>query len=660
MHRYTLLLFLLLAGRIMAQPDSLRQAAAKQTTDSARARVYLEIARHFYNFEGQLDSSYKYYGMARDIFARTGPAAREAQALNGQSLIYREKGIYKDALSFALKALSIAEKCKDTNQITASLNGIAIVNQIQKDYSKAYEYYKKCEEIQLKKGAKLGLASTYNNLGLLFSEKRQPMVSLNYFNKALKLNEALGSDRGIATNCENIGLHYLEYDKDPAAAMENFRRSIAIWRGMNDKNSVAITLDYIASALIVQNKYAQAADTAKLSLALATEAGSLYSQRQAHEKLYQCYQELKNVAGAFDHYKAYIALSDSLKNDDKLREITQMQLKYEFDKAAAVEKLEQELQKKDLSQEINRQKIIILCFLITLIVIIVFMIGNRRARKKIAFQKGLLEERNKSILDSIKYAKHIQEAILPPADQMQKLLPEHFVLYKPKDIVSGDFYWLKEKNGKIYFAVVDCTGHGVPGAFMSIVGSNGLTEALNGSQEPRSNELLDFLNNYVNNTLNQSLEHSTIRDGMDISVCVIDVQKRKVEFSGANNPLWLINPSRESWPEGMHLFPEGKGVEIPADKQPIGNFIGFEGKPFTRHEVQLIQGDMLIMLTDGYADQFGGEKGKKFKYRQLQRKLVEIHARPCGEQKMILEEVFSRWKGPLEQVDDVCVIGLRF
>jgi serine phosphatase RsbU (regulator of sigma subunit)/tetratricopeptide (TPR) repeat protein len=662
------LLICIFSGPLFSQIDSLKKYARSCSKDTAKAAAYLKIARSYYNTEGILDSSLAYYEKAAAIFSKSELTAKYAKALNGKALILREKGMYKDALENALQALSLAESVKDTTQITSSLNQIAIVNAIQKDYDKAYEYYKKCEIIHLKTNNKAGLASTYNNMGLLFSEKKEPDRSHAYFRKALQLNEENHDERGIATACENIGLHFLNYEADPEKALEHFRRSIAIWRSMKDANSVAITLDYIVTAKLQQKKYKECLDSANLSLKLATEAGSISSVKQAHEKLYMIYEALNDVPNAYAHYKRFISMRDSLDNDEQLREITEMQMNYEFDKQREVDKLKQELDQKVLSDEISRQNSIILYFLIGLIVVTVCAVLiwrsyriNKSARKKIAFQNILLEEQNKNIVDSIKYAKHIQEAILPPADLMRTLLPEHFVVYKPKDIVSGDFYWVKEKDGKLYLAVVDCTGHGVPGAFMSIVGRNGLNEALSTLQDPTSAQILDFLNAYVNDTLNQTFEHSTIRDGMDIALCIIDKKKNTIQYSGANNPMWIIRSSPVvDEKQALSLFGADKrGIEYKADKQPVGNFVGDVSHPFSYAETKLLKGDMIYLFSDGFSDQFGGPKKKKFKRSRLKELFYNIASYSFKRQKQIIENAFEEWKGEIEQIDDICILGIK-
>jgi ligand-binding sensor domain-containing protein/serine phosphatase RsbU (regulator of sigma subunit) len=266
-------------------------------------------------------------------------------------------------------------------------------------------------------------------------------------------------------------------------------------------------------------------------------------------------------------------------------------------------------------------------------------------------QKELVEEKQKEIVDSINYAKRIQLSILPPRDEMKQGLGDYFVLYKPKDIVSGDFYWMvqvKTSDTQIPLAVVaavDCTGHGVPGALMSIISNTLLNQT---TKNPEINSPADALN-YINHELPKNLKAQNkgeiIRDGMDIVMCSFDFTNRKIEFAGANNSLYV--------------FTNNELKEIKADKQAISGSTDDIKKPYTNHKMQLQKGDVVYLFTDGYADQFGGPKGKKFKHKQLEQILVEIIHLPMEEQKQILEKRFEEWRGNLEQVDDVTAIGVR-
>jgi len=273
-------------------------------------------------------------------------------------------------------------------------------------------------------------------------------------------------------------------------------------------------------------------------------------------------------------------------------------------------------------------------------------------RNMLAEINGTLEQaydeisaQKKQLTDSIVYAKRIQTAILPPDDFVQKCLPDCFILYKPKDIVSGDFYWISEIDGKVMVAAVDCTGHGVPGAFMSIVGHNNLNYSVNVKGARKAGKVLNELNQAVTDTLRQQRGHVTLRDGMDIALCCIDFKNMKMDYAGANNPLILVR--------------NGEALTFDANKAPIGAFVGEELTVFNDHEIDLLKGDMLYIFSDGYADQFGGPDNKKFLKRHFKELLAEIYAEPVSKQKDLLDLAFETWKGEHEQIDDILVIGIR-
>jgi serine phosphatase RsbU (regulator of sigma subunit) len=267
-----------------------------------------------------------------------------------------------------------------------------------------------------------------------------------------------------------------------------------------------------------------------------------------------------------------------------------------------------------------------------------------KQKEEIEFQKTLVEEKNKDITDSINYAKRIQNAILPAQEYIDSLFKECMVLYMPKDIVSGDFYWFTQKNNRTYFAAVDCTGHGVPGAFVSLVGSNLLNQIIN-SGVYESGKILEQLSLGVEQNLQKKNQQNSIRDGMDIAICCYDKDTNILEFSGAYNPLYYIRNNE--------LF------EIKPDKIPIGEVT--DGKPYnyTTHKINIQKNDTFYIFSDGYADQFGGNNGKKFKYAQLKEKLLSIQHLTLQEQYNYLKNTFDVWKGNLEQVDDILLIGVR-
>lgn len=269
-----------------------------------------------------------------------------------------------------------------------------------------------------------------------------------------------------------------------------------------------------------------------------------------------------------------------------------------------------------------------------------------RQKEEIETQSQKLEVLYKHVTDSIKYAKRIQDAILPPDSLVKSILPDSFVLFKPKDIVSGDFYWIHQKEGKAMFAAVDCTGHGVPGAFMSIVGHNILKQVVNNTAATQPALILDELNKGVSETLHHAhVEESAAKDGMDLSFCTIDPGSKELQYAGAYNPLYLIR--------------NGELHQVKADKFPIGFFVGEEKKSFTNHKIQLQKDDCIYIFSDGYADQFGGPNGKKFMANHFRDLLLKVHKYPAEEQKSILDKTIEDWKGSQEQVDDILVIGVK-
>ena len=269
-----------------------------------------------------------------------------------------------------------------------------------------------------------------------------------------------------------------------------------------------------------------------------------------------------------------------------------------------------------------------------------------RQKAEIELQSQKIEVFYKQVTDSIRYAKRIQEAILPPDSFVKKLLPDSFVFYKPKDIVSGDFYWFDHLNGKALFAAVDCTGHGVPGAFMSIVGHNLLKQIMSKHLFTQPSKILDELSKGVSETLHQrNFEESISKDGMDMTLCTVDTKANELEFAGAMNPMYFIR--------------EGEIFEIKGNKFPVGIYLEKEIQKFTNHKIKIKKGDVVYIFSDGYADQFGGPRGKKFMQNQFRNLLFSIHRKPMPEQKRILEQTIEHWRGAEDQVDDILVIGMR-
>jgi serine phosphatase RsbU (regulator of sigma subunit) len=294
----------------------------------------------------------------------------------------------------------------------------------------------------------------------------------------------------------------------------------------------------------------------------------------------------------------------------------------------------------------------VICIILLLVILQTrALVKTRRLLKEkeqaldlIEMQKGELELKDKDITDSLIYAQRIQEALLPSEAYFRKHFEDSFILFKPKHIVSGDFYWIGEKDEKIFIVAADCTGHGVPGALMSMIGLEIVEKTINEENIEVPSKILAVMNKGLEKTFSREKNIGTIiRDGMDIGLCVIDRKRKKVEYAGAFLPLYLIR--------------DDSLVEIMADKIIIG--MNPEGKPYTDHEIDLLENDIFYIFSDGYVDQFGGAENKKFMYRRFRYLLLTIHNFPVNDQKSILEENIRTWMGMNEQVDDMMVIGFR-
>ncbi|MBI3520658.1 MAG: SpoIIE family protein phosphatase [Bacteroidetes bacterium] len=309
------------------------------------------------------------------------------------------------------------------------------------------------------------------------------------------------------------------------------------------------------------------------------------------------------------------------------------------------------------------------CLIIILMFIVVLRINTKRLRNAKLELERIVEERTatlkhkeQEITDSIKYALRIQLSIIPTQQRVKSLLPKSMVYYRPKDIVSGDFYWIENIDDEVLFAAVDCTGHGVPGAMMSVIGLKSLSQAVQDKRISVPADILQYLDIAVNDTLRQSYDPSAVKDGMDLALCNINYKTLMLQYAGAFNSLVLIRKNIASTytvTNDRETFYGSDMLEIKSDKCPIGSNPDGVADIFTNHRVQLQKDDCIYIYTDGYADQFGGPKGKKFKYNQLKDVLISLAGLPIDEHYAVLDKTFNNWRGSQEQVDDVLVIGVK-
>ncbi len=393
-------------------------------------------------------------------------------------------------------------------------------------------------------------------------------------------------------------------------------------------------------------------------LKVAKEISAKDLMKDGYSNLSEIYEKKNNFKEALAHERLHSDIKDTLLNEENTRHMNEMQTKYETaekDKQLIQQDAEITKQQAEAKQKAAERNAFIIGFGLMLILAFFIFRSYRQKQKaniiitqqknEVENQKNIIEEKNKDITDSINYARRIQRAMISPESFFKKNLKDFFALYKPKDIVSGDFYWgSKTTSGTILVAAADCTGHGVPGAFMSMIGVSKLNEIIVERNIAAPAEILNQLRHEVIKALNPEDAEEEARDGMDISLCAFDLDKMKLEYAGANNSIYLVR--------------KGELTEIKADKMPVGKYSG-EIKLFTNYEIILQKNDIIYFFTDGYADQFGGEKGKKFKYKQLEELLISTHNKPMEEQKQILDSTMEKWKGNLEQIDDILILGVK-
>lgn len=659
-----------------------------RTIDSLNKLLKIDIedtnkVNHLY----KLGDEYRKIGSYNNVLTYCTPALELANKLDfkkGLSITYNiigityyQQGNHPKALDCYLKSLKLAEELGNKNEIMRPLGNIGIMYMEQKDYSKALEYYFKALQMaqQLKNKNRIGVY--FANIGIAYKQQHNYIKALDYYFQALKITEEANDKNGIARNLGNIGGVY-SAETDYNHALDYYFKALKIKQELKDVNEIARTISNIGEIYTQQKKYNKAKDYLYKALFLADSIGAIDIMQNEYVMLSNLYEKstlplTDSIRGnilnmeqmrlkSMNYYKRSIEIKDQLFNEENKKQLIQKEMTYEFDKKESLSKAAQEKKDAIASNEKKRQKLFLISVIAGLFIVMVFSLFIARSlrittkqkhiielqKRQTDEQKSIIEEKNKDITDSIKYASRIQRALLTSEDYLLKYIPNHFILYKPKDIVSGDFYWAfssKDDKGKnrFYITCCDCTGHGVAGAFMSLLNISLLNEAVIEKKIYEPNEIFNFIRTNIVKALNPD-GGDEIKDGMDAIICALDVDRKTLDVSCANNPLWLIR--------------EGKMIEIAPDKMPVGSYTNMD-KSFSQHSIELRSGDIMYASTDGYADQFGGDRGKKFKYKQLQEILIANAHLSMEDQKAVLNKKIEDWKGSLEQVDDILIIGIK-
>lgn len=588
---------------------------------------------------------------------------------------YYDKGDFNKTASYYFKCIKLAEELKNNSLRVQGYNRLSKLYFKMRDYSQTLEHVNKALKLNNPKDLR-ELAVSYNSLGNVALEKKNIDSALYYFTETLINFQKCGDVIGQSIASINLGDTYLAFDKTTKSncldsSYYYYEQSYLLNNTVDNKFGMIYGLWGMADISMIKNNLNKTLSNYKEALKLSVEIGAKSEELNLYHKLYELYEKKAMTDSSLFFLKNHIKLKNKVESTEQAKQLLKQESKYEYEKLMAQEKAEVEKEKL-IEAEKNKWKNIILLLVISVSIILLYVTYISIKRLKIIRSKNKLinqinEElkfQKQEIIDSITYAKRIQNAILPPQKLFTDHFPESFVLYIPKDIVAGDFYWLEHKADRVLFAAADCTGHGVPGAMVSVICNNGLNRSVREYGITNPGEILEKTREIIVSEFEKS--DDVVKDGMDISLCSIKLsdssalsQSYALQYAGANNPLWIIRPVTSSSDEGGVLRSdiEYEFIELKPNKQHLGKVDN--PKPFTTHEFELSKGDTLYIFSDGYKDQFGGEKGKKFKTTNFKKMLLDIQSKNMAQQKEIITQVFNDWKGSLEQIDDVCIIGVR-
>lgn len=627
---------------------------------------------------GEREKCLDYYNQAIVGYKKMKNYLNIGSSLHNIGTVYADMGNYPMALQYFHKALtigdSITNKFQSSSRIAFAYQQIGtIALKFEKDEEKALSYFLKSLKLREEYDEKLQIPGSLINIAEVYKNQKKYEKSLSLLNRALAISEEIGEKKRMAIIDVQMGSVYFEL-KDYQKAIEYFEKAKEINIAVDYKINIANSLNKIGLVYEKTNQPEKALINAKKALDISEEIGDLNGIELASSILYKNYKKLNKITKALKMYELNILIKDSIINQDNLQSVINQQYQYEYEKKALADSIlhQDEIvihqaEVKAEQEERKKQRVILygVIFLMTLIVAFSVYLYTRfrlirrqrnlideqkktvdKAFAELDVEKKKVERKNKEIITSINYAKKIQRAILPENELMQSFFSDHFVLFQPKDIVGGDFYWFRCFGNVAAIACVDCTGHGVPGGFMSMMGSL-LLDKIVQNELLTTAEILGQLNNEIIRVLKQN-GGGEIQDGMDLSLCVVDKKKKELLFSGARNGIYIIN--------------NGDVKTYKADMLPAGGSYSKKSKgmkrEFTSQKIKLKKSDWVTMYSDGYCDQLGGDRMMSMgggKFEEVLKKTVLLSE--ARDEYLISE--FDKWKGKFPQVDDLLIIGFK-
>jgi tetratricopeptide (TPR) repeat protein len=578
--------------------------------------------------------------------------------------IYEKQGKYAEALKLHFQSLKLSEKINDKIEIYRCYHNIGVIYESQKNYDEALKNFQLSLQLKLELGDETQLASAYEAIGNVYCMSKNYDKAFEYYQIAIQYAQKVNDKSEIISIYCNIAANYYDQNKIKEALKLSLN-ALKLAKEIGDREAEAMAMNVISDCYFRLNDLGKANFYASQNLSLAKEIGSLANYYDCYTLLAQLESAKGNYKQALEHYKLAIIYRDSTENKENTKKIVEAQMNYEFEKKQTADSIKVSADKKVLHAQVAQQKTQRNGFIVgfTLVLLLAgFIFRNYKQKQKanllleekniaitsqkevIEKQKKIVDVKQKQIVDSINYAKRIQKSILIPEQSIQQHLPNSFVLFIPRDIVSGDFYWFHQHENQSIVVCADCTGHGVPGAFLSMVGSTLLNEIVIQKQITDPANIMKLLAAGVSDTLKHKEKDEMDTDGMDISICTF--QNKEVHFAAANNPVYVVNQN------GL--------MEI----EPQVNSINGIFEMNTDEKIESIRlspeaGSMVYLSTDGFADQPGQKTNKKLYAAGFEKLLTQIHQLPLIEQKEKLAAFFIEWKGNLKQHDDILVMGIR-
>ncbi len=635
---------LFLFGQKDSYIDSLELLLRKEISDSLRASVYIDLAEYINEEKIWMDYNGEAMKLADKGLRESKGAVKKyyylikAHATGNLGYYYDFHGKKQKSFEHYFKALELYDKAGAFDGKAAIFSNLGVMYTNQGDFEEAEDYLFKALKLK-KKYAPKDVAKNYINLGVLYDHKKDSLKALDYYHKGFDAASEINDHEDMATALNNIGSYYYQFGQ----------YQIAIPYLAKAVGECYLSEDEIGAAWIMSNlgnSYVNAGrlDSADFFLQKAKEISLNYDypdlKHTVAEKLFNLYQVRGEYKNALEQYMYATRLNDSINNISAQKEAIRQKLNYDY----GMEKAKIQLQREEERKRARQRTIFISTALVLILITAIVMYSRfklaKRQKKVIEGQKLLVEEKNKEITDSINYAKYLQGAILPDKQLLFKGFDDGFLIYLPKDIVAGDFYWCHESPNYRYIAVADCTGHGVPGAMVSVVCANALEKAVH-DEESEPGVLLNRVRELV--IAQFSGEDQDVKDGMDLALLRISIHSKEIEFAGANNPCWLRRG--EKW----KIF---KG-----DRQPVGKYD--HSSEFNTTRIDGEAGDWIYLFTDGIVDQFGGKEGKKLRSQGLQHFLSQLNGIDKSTKEEALIAFVSEWRGDLDQIDDICLLGIK-